>query len=514
MNNFCYNCGIKFDKHLNYCEGCGINFDKEIYKIKFCEFCGTKKREDGEFCEECGNKILSVDEQQKRIEAEEKRQEELKEQAEKRVKELEKEAKRKEELEKQRIIRRKEKVEKIYSYLRDKKNQKILGVILVVIILVLVIPFVANQIITMQENQRLAEEEKRLAEEKIKDEASAELLWMRTFGETIDYYQQSDSTLGFTSDGGYIITGGSDISDVDDYDVLLIKTDSNGVEQWNRTYDYFLGEFVEQISDGGYVIIGYDPGKSFIIKTDGNGSEQWNRSYSGNAIDGCQTNDGGFIIASSNMLFKIDENGNKLWNRTLGEGDAKSIIQTSDGGFIIAGSTFLKVDRYINGAHFTQVRAGWLVKTNDEGIIQWTKTFEKHFFFSVRQTIDGGYIIGSNEEYWNQEKNIANDQRASLIKTDGNGNIQWHNEYYPDLHFFTVLQTSDGGYVVAGKNYIYKTDTNGNNLWNKTYDSNLGIHSVIQDINGSFIISGSYTQRDINGFNNHDIFLLKTVGIN
>jgi len=111
----------------------------------------------------------------------------------------------------------------------------------------------------------------------------------------------------------------------EDYsDVYLIKTDSSGIEQWNKRFGeswYNDGGYsVQQTTDGGYIITGYTysfgNGSSdvYLIKTDGNGTEQWSQTFGGASSDyGTsvqQTTDGGY-----------------------------SVQQTTDGGYIIAGYT-------------------------------------------------------------------------------------------------------------------------------------------------------------------------------
>jgi hypothetical protein len=113
-----------------------------------------------------------------------------------------------------------------------------------------------------------------------------------------------------------------------------------------------------------------------------------------------QTTDGGFIIAGGTSpsgmgagdvyLIKTDPNGNPLWQKTFGgnqDDQGESVQQTSDGGFIIAG--------YTNsfGAGFYDI---YLSKTDTTGNLQWQKTLggsNWDWGFSVQQTSNGGFII-------------------------------------------------------------------------------------------------------------------------
>jgi hypothetical protein len=102
--------------------------------------------------------------------------------------------------------------------------------------------------------------------------------------------------------------------------------------------------------------------------------------------------------------------------------------------------------------------------------------------FSVQQTSDGGYIVaGTTNSFYAGGHHYD----VFLIKTDANGNVQWAKTYggTDDEGARFVQQTSDGGYIVAGTTgsfgpggyplFLIKTDANGNVQWAKTYG---GIH--------------------------------------
>jgi hypothetical protein len=108
----------------------------------------------------------------------------------------------------------------------------------------------------------------------------------------------------------------------------------------------------------------------------------------------------------------------------------------------------------------------FLIKTDASGNLQWAKTYggtSSDGAYSVQQTSDGGYIVAG----WTSGD-------IFLIKTDANGNLQWAKTYggtSGDVAF-SVQQTSDDGYIVAGLTlsfgagwddiFLIKTDANGN----------------------------------------------------
>jgi hypothetical protein len=312
----------------------------------------------------------------------------------------------------------------------------------------------------------------------VKTDSNGKEQWNRTFGGTdYDYAHSVMQTL----DGGYILAGNTWSYDAGESDVWLVKNDAHGYEQWNMTFGGINDDSaysVSQSAEGGYILAGetcsYGAGRSdvWLVKTDSKGYEQWNKTFGGINDDQAksvrQTSDGGYILAgktgsfgldwSDVWLIKIDTNGNMQWNQTFGGngGDwAESIQQTSDGGFIIAGTT-----TSYGAGHFDF----WLIKTDSKGKEQWNQTFEgsgDDWAHSVIQTSDGGYvIIGKTRAL---DDNVNYDQNDDLddmwlVKTDSKGNMEWYNSFGSTGFDWAncIQQTSDGGYIIAGKTDSYR----------------------------------------------------------
>jgi hypothetical protein len=355
--------------------------------------------------------------------------------------------------------------------------------------------------------------------------------WNQTFG---GYYDDWGYCVQQTTDGGYIITGGtSSYGDIDG-DFFLIKTDSNGNKTWHKTFgdiSYDKGFSVTQTSDGGYIITGITfpivgVGNVGLIKTDSNGNKTWFKTFDGGGLDGgrsvSESSDGGYILtgySSSSFpgfadvwLIKTDSNGKKIWDNKYGGTvyDCGMFVdQTIDGCYIIIGVT----ESY--GAGSKDV---WLIKTGSNGNKMWDKTFggtSDDGGYSVSQTSDGGYIITGYTRSFG-----AGGDDVWLIKTDGSGNRVWDKTFggTSDDGGYSVSQTSDGGYIITGYTrsfgagsrdvWLIKTDSTGNMTWDRTfggpdYDDAWCVQQTTDD---GYIITG-WTNSF--GAGNDDVWLIK-----
>jgi len=255
------------------------------------------------------------------------------------------------------------------------------------------------------------------------------------------------SSVHITSDGGYIVACGvTGQSNAGDYG--LIKTDSLGNLEWFNqfgipgSHDWEVPFSVKQTADEGYILAGYiyrigvETNDAWLVKTDSLGNEEWNRYYGGDNHE-----------------------------------SAKDILQLDDNGYIFTGFT----SSYGAGG-----KDAWLVKIDDNGIIEWDQTFgglQEDSASSLQMTSDCGYIIaGTTKTFTNGDNDIC------VIKTDALGSEEWSVNYGGvDSDVTKVVKvTTDGNFVIAGNTYSF--GAGGLDLWLVRLAYPTGIeNSVITD---------------------------------
>ena len=254
----------------------------------------------------------------------------------------------------------------------------------------------------------------------------------------------------------------------------------------------------------------------------------WWRIYGGSIADQGrsvqQTADGGFVVAGLTYsygagsddiyLIKTNASGDTLWTRTYGgtgSDEGYSVQQTADGGYIVAGMT-------------TSFGAGggdvYLVKTNASGDTLWTKTYGgtgDGAGYSVSQTTDGGYIVAGLTT-------VSGDSEIYLIKTDRAGDTQW-TRTYGGPHYdigFSMQQTTDGGYIITGCTfsfgigtpdcgnvYLVKTNAQGDTLWTRTFGgTDHDLGNSVRQTSDGGYVVVGYTRSF--GAGGSDVYLIKT----
>ncbi len=367
----------------------------------------------------------------------------------------------------------------------------------------------------------------------ISSNGASNVTWKKTFGGSqMDY----GSSMVRTSDGGYIMVGGT-WSFGTGGDILLVKVDADGRQQWIRNYggkDTDAGLGVIQTSDGGYALCGwtdsYRKGASgcILIKTDPSGSQQWLKTYYGprekenSAISLVQTRDGGYLLCGDTSaygaagydicLIRADDTGTLKWRKTFGtkyHDEAYCLVATADGGYAVCGTV---------GTANPDNNEAYLLKVDSEGTKLWEKTYggdQDDIGYWMAVTSDGGFVMTGRTKSFGVR---AND--AFLVKTDSGGKQEWLKTYggASDEFGISVIEIADG-YIIGGNTdtdtagsydlMLLKADRKGALLWEKKYGGtkyeNGGFVSAASG--GGILLLGSTHS---SGAGMQDLWLIKT----
>lgn len=340
--------------------------------------------------------------------------------------------------------------------------------------------------IQLQFKNPFARPEERIRQDRRYFSDSTDLQWICAYGTAQNDYLY---TIKQTKDGGYLAAGVSYSGGGSSSDAILVKLNSEGSIEWQRSYgrDSYEASFqcsVAETSDGGY-----------ILATD---------SINPDSLP----NDRKYAI----LVLKLASDGSILWQKTYERVNSREyahgeIQQTRDGGYILAG-TSLPFD--------TNTSDILVLKLDSAGNIQWDKTFKSlspQWGESVQQTSDGGYIVGggSHGYPWFSSESVY----PLVIRLDSKGNIQWQKLYKGhgrlSNHGTKVIVTEDDDFVVAdfvqysryvtwagyweyfGDLWIFKLDSAGNMLWQNLYGGSESFeqnHSLCETHDGGFVVGG------------------------
>lgn len=133
------------------------------------------------------------------------------------------------------------------------------------------------------------------------------------------------------------------------------------------------------------------------------------------------------------------------WARTYGGVDsdrASSLELTSDGGYVVAASSTSFSPNPLD-LEF------WVFKVDSQGNVEWEKTYggpDGDEAEAIVETSDGGYLVAG------ETSSFSADADLWLLKLDSDGDIEWEKAYggsSDNAIFGSIRQTSDTGYIVA-----------------------------------------------------------------
>lgn len=326
-------------------------------------------------------------------------------------------------------------------------------------------------------------------------------LWDKRYGGSSD---EGVGSMIRTTDGGFLIGGFSSSGISGDksetcrggWDYWIVKLDSSGIKQWDKTFGGSQEErlfSIKQTTDGGYILGGTSlsgisgdktqpswGGEDYwIVKTDSSGNKMWDKRFGGTGNDTFseidQTNDGGYLLSGySNSdssgdktqhywpgnahtdywIVKINSNGFKKWDRRFGGTDrdeggvlgawdaGATFAKCSDGGYLLGGWSLSGIGGDKTEACWDLNGDYWIIRIDSLGNKLWDKRYgglRYDALSKIKQTFDGGFILGGTTfSSANGNKTVGycngfgQDGDYWLIKIDSAGNSQWQQDLGSD----------------------------------------------------------------------------------
>jgi len=406
---------------------------------------------------------------------------------------------------------------------------------------------------------------------------SQNIIWQKSFGSIKDEFSYA---IQAASTGGFVIAGSTESPTNPTFngtkgmnDFFLVKTGDNGNQSYNQSFGGTMNDEITSIVEysNNIVMAGASTSSDMDVTANHgemdawivnfyNGSIAWRNNYGGSHYDRIsslkRTVDGGFVFAGATestdgdlsfkttsvtdgWIVKLNSTGGIVWQKVLAaipdvnqSTTANAVEPTTDGGYIIAG----------NGVRTFEERTDlqlWVAKLDSAGNTEWSKVYDgddDDEATSVLQTSDGGYIIAG---YTKTTNNLGDIPTATpgikywILKLDASGNTTWSKTYSGSLSNFarSIIQTADGGYIVAGDSYsdaenyegsrdydyyVIKIDSSGNVQWQKKYGGS-GLDrafSIIQAPDGNYVVTGYSDSTDGDITSNNGGFDIWTIKIN
>ncbi|MCX6296775.1 MAG: T9SS type A sorting domain-containing protein [Bacteroidetes bacterium] len=358
-----------------------------------------------------------------------------------------------------------------------------------------------------------------------KMDSKGDTIWTKTYGELGDDFCHA---IQQTSNNGFLIVGTTNSLGNGDTDILLIKTDSNGVMLWSKIYGGSGNESglsIEYNNDNSFLVAGYTESfgsgmkDMFILHIDADGGEKWNKTFGGSNNDVAnsikKTNDGGYIITGTSnsfsaggdddvYLMKIDVNGNKIWSKAIGginQDSGNSGLQNADGGYMVIGNTASF------GIGDTDI---YLIKTNSDGDVLFSNTYNssyEDFAKNITPTSDGQFVLSafSGSQMFNSGGSIT--LTSGSISTVGTIDTTVSGSTLETVSTNDTTGSTTGN--VDSDISLIKLDANGVIIWAKKFGG-LGAdggNDVIQTNDGGYLISAT---SNVVGTNDFDSYLIKT----
>ncbi|MBN1415469.1 MAG: chitobiase/beta-hexosaminidase C-terminal domain-containing protein [Bacteroidales bacterium] len=391
--------------------------------------------------------------------------------------------------------------------------------------------------------------------------------WQKMYGGTYNedlVTMQQTSDGGYIIGGVSYSDSIQDAINHGESDYYILKIDSHGNKEWHRMYggsNYETLKSVQQTADGGYIIGGYSysediPGVKnnggndyYIIKLDTRGEIEWQKMFGGSDSEYFgfinQTSDGGYILGGYSYsyisgitngssigyyIIKTNSSGFRIWQTKSSyelRGDLSPVIHpTNDNGYIIAGSmSYSCFDQWLcesNICWYATVCKDKprIVKADMSGNMQWQHEYgyaDDEIDF-IQQTNDGGYVFTVN----------SSDYEDYFMRINPSGNVVWLKKYEIGCEYNSIQQTNDGGYIIGGslcsssmyglRDFcVFKINADGYTEWQQIFGGGETDECIIalQTSDGGYMLGGDSQSEDIPAVTSigaSDIYIVKLKG--
>ncbi|MRT17866.1 T9SS type A sorting domain-containing protein [Vitellibacter sp. q18] len=147
------------------------------------------------------------------------------------------------------------------------------------------------------------------------------------------------------------------------------------------------------------------------------------------------------------------------WENSYGDGQGNDHQRTTDGGTVIVGESF------VSGSGINVK----IIKLNSSGALEWEQIYggsNHESGQSVLQTADGGYIVASASE--SSDGDVTGnhgDYDFWLLRLDASGSLLWEKSFggSGEDYAHEIIPANDGGFLIAGHTFSNNGDVTANN---------------------------------------------------
>ena len=351
--------------------------------------------------------------------------------------------------------------------------------------------------------------------------------WAIAYGGTS---QEHLNDIAITS-SGYLLGGDTNSFGFGGYDMLLVKTDTDGGVQWAKNYGGSGSESINaiQLLSSGCLVVGlttsFGEGNAdgLVIKTDDNGNVLWSYSYGKSEDDelyAVDTLSDGYIFGGKTMKFPTGYTNDAIVIKTLSDGTVDWARTYGGPGYDSINNICAKTTSIFLGGSTKSFglsnKAFFLFSISNSGELLWGRLYahaeHEDRLACLLPTSDGGFLLGGESL-----PNNGDPRDCLVIKVNSQGDVQWSFLYGTAEHeYLNSMKETPSGYLIGGETrfsgswegFTIHIDSNGDIIdAHCCKDNNGDIISSMASISGGSLLGGTSTGTTAGS---SDFLLIKT----